>query len=71
MNIPIKIINAENSFLLDGGKRYFDRANKPKERVIITGAGHTFDEDGIEERLFEETLKWIKYHSRKGRYGEN
>lgn len=59
LKIPIKIISAEQSHLVKGCKRYFDLANKPKEYALIENAGHTFDEEGAEERLFEETLVWI------------
>ena len=57
---PIKIITAGNGILLDGAKKYFEQANQPKELAVIEGAGHNFNEDGVEEKLFEETLKFIK-----------
>ena len=57
---PLKIIAAGNGILIDGAKRYFDQANKPKEFAVINGAGHSFNEDGAEEKLFKETLKFIK-----------
>lgn len=60
IKVPLKIINAENSFLTDEGKIYFELANKPKERVVIKDSGHTFDEDGVEEKLFGETLNWMQ-----------
>ena len=60
---PIKIICAGKGVLIQGGKRYYQHANSPKEFHIIKGAGHTFDEDGIEEILFDETLKWVKKQS--------
>lgn len=63
LDIPIKIINAGNSFLLEGGKRYYELANEPKDRVIINGADHTFNEDGVEEKLFKETLEWVKKYT--------
>lgn len=63
IKVPIEIITAGNGFLIDGGKRYFELANEPKEHVILEGAGHGFDEDGIEEKLFNETLSWIKKYS--------
>lgn len=63
IKVPVKIISAGDGMLIDGGKRYFELANKPKEHVTLEGAGHTFDEDGIEEKLFNETLYWINSHS--------
>lgn len=46
--------------MVEGCRRYYDLANDPKDYVVIEGAGHTFDEDKVEEGLFKETLKWIK-----------
>lgn len=63
IKVPIKVITAGNGFLKEGGKKYFELASDPKEHVVIEGAGHTFDEDRIEEKLFEETLSWINSHS--------
>lgn len=63
--VPIKIITAGKSVLKDGGKQYYDLANQPKARVVIKDANHTFDEDGVTEKLYRETLSWIK------KYGDN
>ena len=63
IKVPIKIITAGKGHLVAEGKRYFDLANKPKERVIIEKAGHLFDEDGVENILFKETLDWVKKYS--------
>jgi esterase/lipase len=57
---PLKIISAGNGILKDAAKKYLEQANQPKELTIIEGAGHNFNEDGVEEKLFEETLKFIK-----------
>ena len=57
---PIKIICAGKGVLVKGGKEYFKYATKPKAFVIINQAYHNFDEEGIEEKLFQETLSWIK-----------
>jgi pimeloyl-ACP methyl ester carboxylesterase len=59
---PIKIITAEKGNPR-GSKEYFKYANNPKELVILKGSGHTFDEEGIEEKLFAETLAWVKKYS--------
>ena len=56
---PLKIISAGNGMLKDAARKYFEQANQPKEFAIIEGAGHNFNEDGAEEKLFEETLKFI------------
>lgn len=60
IHVPIKIITAGDSFLQDGGEKYYQLANEPKKLVVIKGAGHTFDEDGAEGELFQETLEWIQ-----------
>lgn len=59
-NVPVKIIVAGKGELLKGGTKYYHLANDPKDFAIIPDATHCFDEDGTEEMLFEETLKWIK-----------
>lgn len=57
---PVKIIVAGKGMLIKGGQKYFKLANNPKDFAIIDNAGHTFDEEGTEETLFEETLKWLR-----------
>nr|MBI5455799.1 alpha/beta fold hydrolase [Candidatus Levybacteria bacterium] len=59
-HVPIKIIAAGNGILVDSGKKYFENANKPKSFAIVNNATHCFDEDGTEEKLFQETYDWIK-----------
>lgn len=59
IHVPINLIFAGKGNLKDKGKIYFERANKPKEMVVILSATHNFDEDGVEERLFQETLQWF------------
>lgn len=60
IHVPIKIICAEKGILVPGGKVYYKNANKPKSFVVIKNATHSFGEDGNEERLFKETIKWFK-----------
>ena len=62
LKVPVKVISAGQSHLVKGCKRYFELANEPKEYTLIENAGHTFDEEGTEEKLFEETLTWINAH---------
>lgn len=57
---PIKIIVAGKGTLIKGGKKYYQLAHAPKDFAIIPDATHNFDEDGTEEKLFAETLSWIK-----------
>lgn len=53
IKVPVKIILAGNGRL----KNYW---RNQKNSIIIPGATHTFSEYGTEEKLFEETLNWIK-----------
>lgn len=54
LKIPVKIILAGNGELKD----YW--SDELESSVIIQGATHNFDEYGVEEKLFNETLKWVK-----------
>lgn len=56
---PFKIITAECG-AHKAGKLYYTHANKPKSISTIKKAGHNFDEEGTEKKLFEETLSWFK-----------
>lgn len=57
---PLKIILAENGNAQSKKKASFFKAlNGPKAMVVLKKAGHTFSEDGAEEKLFAETLKWL------------
>lgn len=55
----IKVICAGKGELIEGGKEYIGLAKGLKAFVIIEGAGHTFDEEGTEDKLFKETINWI------------
>ena len=57
---PLKVICAGRGELIKGGREYCDLAKEPKSFAIIEGAGHTFDEEGTEKKLFEETANWLK-----------
>lgn len=60
---PIKFICAGKGTLVKACRDYFDSAVTQKELVIIKNSSHTFDEEGVEENLLRETLKWIKKSS--------
>lgn len=62
-HIPIKFIYAGKGQLKNTAKKYFNTANKPKEFTVIEGASHNFNEEGMEEKLFKETVKWIRNNS--------
>ncbi len=67
IHAPMKIICAGggrlSQFFIHGGKEYFTHANEPKEFAIIKNASHNFVEEGAEEALFKETLKFVKKYS--------
>lgn len=64
IHVPIKLIFAGKGELKERDwKRYFDNANQPKAMAVISNASHNFNEDGTEEKLFEETLSFIKNFS--------
>ena len=58
---PIKIILAGKGNAQSPKKHnFFNALNSPKEMIELKGSGHTFSEDRMEEKLFSETLKWLK-----------
>ncbi len=58
--VPTKVIVAGAGAMVEEGKELFQNANEPKAIAIIKNATHCFDEDGVEEELFEETLHWFE-----------
>jgi len=61
VKVPIKIILAgKNKILVKGCRLYYKHANEPKALSVIKNADHNFDEEGVEEELFKETLRWIR-----------
>ena len=65
LNKPLKIIAAGNGILVKGSKEYFKVAQKPKNLTIVKGATHCFDEEGKEDTLLSETLKWTKRYAKR------
>jgi len=59
MPMPIKVIVAGAGIMVEEGKKLFQNANGPKDFAIVPNATHTFDEEGTEEQLFNETLKFL------------
>lgn len=59
ISIPCKFVFAGNCDKYDSWKPYLKDIKVENEYIVIEGASHVFIEDGAEERLFEETLKWI------------
>jgi hypothetical protein len=59
--VPTKVILAEKGNAQSPKKHdFFNALNSPKEMIELKGASHIFSEDGMEEKLFAETLKWFK-----------
>lgn len=59
INLPVKFITAGKMGNSEAGKKYFARANEPKELHNIPDADHCFDSYSAESELFEETFKWV------------
>lgn len=57
---PVKVIVAGKNDLVKDWQKSYKLIRVPKDFAIIQGATHTFDEEGTEEKLFDETLKWLK-----------
>lgn len=60
---PVKIITAGKGASHYGKELYFNRANNPKCFFNIRRASHFFDEEGVEQILFRETLVWLEKYS--------
>lgn len=57
---PTKIICAWKWILNSKWKGKINTWDKQNNFITIKNASHCFDEEWIEEKLFEETLQWIK-----------
>lgn len=60
LSIPCKFIFAGNCNKHELWKPFLNKIKMENESVIVEGATHCFVEEGTEQKLFEETLKWIK-----------
>jgi len=61
---PMKFILAKAGPLAKYAKQYYDVASEPKSLVEIEGAHHQFeDSDEVTEKLFAETVDWVKKFS--------
>lgn len=56
------VVNAANSgeVMKRFGKDYANNINAETEHIVIPDASHPFTEDGVMERLYEATARWIK-----------
>lgn len=57
---PIKIICAGNGNLYGDWLKNIDSINVKHSLISIPGAGHCFDENDTEKKLFKETLIWLQ-----------
>lgn len=62
-HVPTKVIYAQKGPLRKAARSYYRHLAGNKEIVGIKNATHSFDEEGAEEQLFTETLKWFKKFS--------
>ena len=60
INVPCKFIFAEKAYKYKSWKPFLKKIKTPYDSVVIKKASHTFVEEGVEEKLFSETLKWIQ-----------
>ncbi|MFA5937222.1 MAG: alpha/beta fold hydrolase [Candidatus Paceibacterota bacterium] len=60
INVPCKFVFAGNCNKLEIWKPFLSRIKVANEYAIVEGASHVFIEEGVEQKLFEETLNYIK-----------
>ena len=56
---PVKVICAGNGVLVDDWAAILGQVESKYAFHVINGASHCFDEDGAEDELFSETLRWL------------
>lgn len=57
---PTKIIYVGKGIPYSNWRKYIDKIKIKHKFKKISNASHSFSERGVEKKLFEETLKWIK-----------
>ncbi len=60
LKTPCKFIFAGNSSKHKAWEPFLKKIKVKNESVIINGATHGFIEEGVEQKLFEETFDWVK-----------
>ena len=58
--VPMKIICGGKGILWEKWKKYFNTKRPGQEFAMIQNADHSFYEEGAQEKLFRETLKFLK-----------
>jgi dienelactone hydrolase len=61
LHAPVKIIIAGGlpQRYIDGRMQFYEHANEPRDVTVIDGADHQFLNDGVMERLHDETIDWL------------
>lgn len=59
-NIPLKVICAGQGILKPTWKKIIKHFKPKSQLLIIKGAHHNFDEAGVADILFKETLIWLR-----------
>ena len=59
INVPCKFIFAGNYNKYEIWKPFLNKIKVTNEFAIVEGASHVFVEEGVEQKLFEETLNYI------------
>ncbi len=57
--IQIAYANGPNGALKKSSKRYYENILGEKDILAIDGANHSFQEEGVEQTLFNGTIKWF------------
>ncbi len=57
---PCKFVFAENGKKYEAWKPYLQFIKVPYESAVVGGASHVFVEEGAEQKLFDETLEWLR-----------
>lgn len=60
LKTPCKFIFAENTDKRKLWQPFLEKIKSEKETATIENATHCFTEEGTEQKLFQETLSWIK-----------
>ena len=57
---PTLFAYAGKGALIESGRKMYDRSKAPKKFIVIKNAQHNFNEDGTQEKLYSETINWLK-----------
>jgi hypothetical protein len=63
LDVPVSIIMAGRNDLKKGWKQKLDGFKVDYKFLVIEGASHGFVKEGIEDKLFEKSMKWLESKS--------